>query len=157
MLDLRRIAIHEAGHTVMAHIQGKICDGVSIISGNGACGWSRYTPRCTNDCYEIQELEKCGLIATAGFAAEMVAFKDADCRGSSQDFDEATNYSIRMYGTIDGRGTQNTKWIEKGKELLRDNWALVKLIETALTEHRELTGEQVEALFAAYKSNEHVP
>lgn len=152
MLELRRIAIHEAGHTVMAYLQGKTSKGVSITPVNGARGWSRYTPICTGECNDIEELRKCALIATAGVAAENVAFKYADTSGSIQDiYEEATSYSIRMFGTAIAPAKKNDEWIQIGQELLRDNWHLVELIAGQLIEHRQLTGEQVESLFAVHR------
>jgi ATP-dependent Zn protease len=151
MLEFPRIAIHEAGHTVMAYLQGKISEGVSIISGNGALGWSRYTPICTRECNDIEELQKCALIAMAGFAAEKVAFTDADLRGATNDLSEAASYSNRMFGTAVSPATKNDEWTKVGQELLRDNWDLVELIAGQLIEYRELTGEQVESLFIAHR------
>ena len=151
MLELRRIAIHEAGHTVMAYLQGKTSKGVSITPGNGARGWSRYTPVCTRDCGDMPELEKCALIAMAGFAAEKVAFKYGDLLGAQHDLMEAMSYSIRMFGMSVVPATQNEEWTEKGQALLRDNWDLVELIATRLKEHRELTGEQVESILSMHK------
>ncbi|QSO55472.1 hypothetical protein JZ785_27660 (plasmid) [Alicyclobacillus curvatus] len=145
MLELRRIAIHEAGHTVMAYLQGKKSDGVSIVSGNGALGWSRYTPICT-ECSDIEELQKCALIAMAGFAAEKVAFTDADLCGATNDLSEAASYSNRMFGTAVSPATKNDEWTKVGQELLRDSWDLVELIADQLIEYRELTGERVESL-----------
>jgi ATP-dependent Zn protease len=102
--DLRRVAVHEAGHAITAHLQGFKVASMELMAGflpNGAWsgGHTRTIPPVT--IIETETLLRSELaVLLGGHAAEHVTFGDrsAGAGGTAQggDLHEATKLAIRL-------------------------------------------------------------
>jgi cell division protease FtsH len=92
-----RVAVHEAGHTVVAHVTegSEPPDRVSIIPRGMALGVTHQTPGADRHLMTRKELEARLRVFMGGYAAERLALGDVST-GAENDLKEATKLASKM-------------------------------------------------------------
>ena len=170
--EKRRVAVHEAGHAVVAHFC-EHCEPlhrVTIIPRGMALGTTQHTPAADRHLMTQPEIDARLRSLMGGYAAERVVFGDV-CSGAANDLQQATELGFKMvahFGMSDKIGPvffeHRTEHPFLGQVLATEGGtsdATVHLIEqevrnvlasalkgaiSAITEHRSQLDRLVDAL-----------
>ncbi len=105
--ERERIAVHEAGHAIMAQVLG--CgrvEKVTILSRGAALGVTLVTQTEDKHLHLKSELEHRIQMLLGGRAAELITYDDASS-GASSDLKEASRLALSMVATL-GLGDNGT-------------------------------------------------
>ncbi|MDB5888488.1 MAG: cell division protein [Rhodocyclales bacterium] len=105
--ERERIAVHEAGHAIMAQVLG--CgqvEKVTILSRGAALGVTLVTQKEDKHLHLKSELEHRIQMLLGGRAAELITYNDASS-GASSDLKEASKLALSMVATL-GLGDNGT-------------------------------------------------
>lgn len=159
--ELRRTAVHEAGHAVAAFKVGMRTKALSIVADGESLGHHRPHPYFAGVNPELdgsprvqRRLENAALVYLAGAAAERrfspKGFRHA---GSSGDRHQA----IELLSYLTGSNEELEAYLRlvdvRARQLVADplNWFLINGLAARLLERQELTGDEVlRAIRAAY-------
>lgn len=161
-IDLNRIAIHEAGHAVVAHVLGLPLPEMVQVTTNGGeyigTGDAPSTKSSAEDCIAV---------TLAGRAAEDICLGDVS-NGANSDLAHATELAFKIrhqwglkpdnllslhpkrqrdldsygqFGTLINRDL--LAQYDRAKTIVLDNQALVERVAEALLKHRELDGQDL--------------
>ncbi|HEX5125271.1 MAG TPA: AAA family ATPase [Rhodocyclaceae bacterium] len=105
--ERERIAVHEAGHAIMAQVLnvGRV-EKVTILSRGGALGVTLVTQTQDKHLHLKSELENRIQMLLGGRAAELITYNDASS-GASSDLKEASRLALSMVATL-GLGDNGT-------------------------------------------------
>jgi hypothetical protein len=136
-LMARRIAYHEAGHAVVAHVYGRELVSISLDEGQTVVrderseailnGTDPVSP--SDEAHVLQSIK----IALAGHLGEIVGLGDAHPASASKDIKKASAMLKRLRGRVPtGLGLQD----EVQAELIGKRDVLVRVAEALLAERR---------------------
>ena len=164
--EMKRIAIHEAGHALMAEIArpGSVAI-VQVVARGGTLGHVRHTPPDDRYVYERDWLESDIAILLAGAVAEELV-TGGRSSGSANDFEQAVSMARRIVfmglssiGVVDRQSTSPERINQAVNELLksqelrahraldRHQAPLTKTV-AVLLEQEKMGGEQLRRLLA---------
>ncbi len=161
--ELRAVALHEAGHAVVAMALGQSVEAVSIVSEGRMGGFMKsVTPSSfpTRD-----ELETLVTILLGGRATDMIYGKGAHA-GAEHDLAAATGLlakgmgDLGLYGTLTRTGPSSAlqqindgvepvlqQMLRRALKIVRDEQAALLALTDALLQHRILDGNAVATLY----------
>jgi cell division protease FtsH len=98
--ERERIAVHEAGHAIVAQVMnvGRV-EKVTILSRGGALGVTLVTQSDDKQLHLKSELQNRIQMLLAGRAAELITYNDASS-GASNDLKEASRLALSMAATL---------------------------------------------------------
>jgi ATP-dependent Zn protease len=154
-LDPRSIAIHEAGHAVVAHRLGERVIEMLISESGGA---TRLRPLTAS--MRRARIERVATVFLAGDIALAIYQGLTSLRFASSgeilgDMTRATALVGRIHGITEPEVTELLKdMAERAGKVLnsRENWALVERLTDELLTKRSLTGREVAAIVPLSKS-----
>jgi ATP-dependent Zn protease len=140
MADVKSIAYHESGHTIIALTQGCIVHAVAITP---RCGDQRLGElRVTFSKNKIRAATQATMVPLGGTIAQLKACPDSP-RGEDIDlqiaYDAAAYLASNPRRFIELMRFRTTKIIER-------NWRAVEVVAAALLARRRLTGKDIAAL-----------
>ncbi len=150
----RAVAFHEAGHAVPARSFGLSVRGVSIRASASEGGFCHYAPGPSWGSLpeaKREEIEAHAIVELAGPIAERLACETLNLVPSDESWQRhqasAAALVLRITGTS-GRELENyVAWLgDRAAACVAEHWGEVVLVAEALLVHRELDGEQVDAL-----------
>lgn len=105
--ERERIAVHEAGHAIVAHVMnvGRV-EKVTILARGGALGVTLVTQAEDKRLHLKSELQNRIQMLLAGRAAELITYDDASS-GATSDLKEASKLALTMVATL-GLGDAGT-------------------------------------------------
>lgn len=143
-IDERRIAVHEAGHVVVAYTEDVIIQRVTVDAEEAEEGfggvWYPKPEEVTED-----ELLSRGRVAWAGSVAESLVF----------DFAHQTSWKsdvMKVFELVDEHGQQagllyvGEDEKEAARQVLRSNRSALDEVTRLLLRHRTVDGEQLTAI-----------
>jgi hypothetical protein len=138
-----RLAVHKAGHAIVAHTLGQTVLGVGIepgILGEVLVEWTRETDDRLRDRITF---------SVASFVAELLVFGIG--RPGRDDWDRVNRDAFEQ-GRCKGRRTDCVALVKAGEpraaEILQRNEAVLRRLALELMEHRELEGEPLQTILA---------
>jgi cell division protease FtsH len=137
--ERERIAVHEAGHAIMAQVLG--CgqvEKVTILSRGQALGVTLVTQKEDKHLHLKSELEHRIQMLLGGRAAELITYNDASS-GASSDLKEASRLALSMVATL-GLGDNGTLFSLEALTSLNirpDTTVVVAEAEAVLTTQNE--------------------
>lgn len=164
--EIEAVAIHEAGHAVVAHALGHAVESVSIIAGKGTGGYTAVSQ--PTSFLNRGEIEDQATVYLGGRAADMLVGKKGAHTGAAHDLEMATSLLSRAYGawglydslhharSDDPEIARNVVGhlgtiLVRAKVLVKRNRAQVVSLAQALIEKRLLQREEIEAVWRAAK------
>ena len=134
--EVKRVAVHEGGHAVVAALLGAgVLEEITILPRGGALGFALITKPQDKHLYRETELEKELMVLLGGRNAELLMYGEASS-GAAQDLQEASRISLDMVSRFgfnkDGNlfslaalppqyaGLQMTNAIEQSNQLLKE-------------------------------------
>jgi cell division protease FtsH len=98
--ERERVAVHEAGHAIVAQVMnvGRV-EKVTILSRGGALGVTLVTQSEDKQLHLKSELQNRIQMLLAGRAAELITFNDASS-GAASDLKEASRLALSMVATL---------------------------------------------------------
>jgi cell division protease FtsH len=178
--ERERIAVHEAGHAIMAQVLncGRV-EKVTILSRGQALGVTLVTQTEDKHLHLKSELEHRIQMLLGGRAAELITYNDASS-GASSDLKEASRLALSMVATL-GLGDNGTLFSlealaalnitpdttivvaeaeavlttqnERCLETLRELEGALKHLTAQLLEHETIDGEEVARAVAAARAS----
>jgi len=170
--DLKRVAVHEAGHAIVGEtLRPGTVSSITISPRGGALGYVRNSPRDEQYIFERRQIEEEIAILIAGAIAEEV-FSGSRSTGSSEDFERAVHLARRIilagmspYGIVDpqtissemmSRGVNN---IVGGQErrvrsILARYGSLLERVSAALLEKERLSGDELRLMMGRAEARE---
>ncbi|MEC5388119.1 AAA family ATPase [Uliginosibacterium sp. H3] len=151
--ERERIAVHEAGHAIMAQVLG--CgqvEKVTILSRGQALGVTLVTQKEDKHLHLKSELEHRIQMLLGGRAAELITYDDASS-GASSDLKEASRLALSMVATL-GLGDNGTLFSLEALAALNiapDTKIVVAEAEAVLTTQNERCLETLRKLEGALK------
>lgn len=150
MNDIKRTAIHEAAHAVVARLFNIPVDTVTIVPTDDSWGHMRWIPPDGFDPDEedhIETVHRTIMVKLAGPASEEIAFGQSG-DGCGHDFDTAVDIACYITGNDEElQRIYDEKW-EQTKQLLSEHWSTVEALAEQLLIHKTLDGNQVHQLMA---------
>lgn len=149
-----RIAIHEAGHAVMAYLCRRRVGAVSAVPHGEVLGqleyggFTRFPMSWLDDARARRKLENEIMIALAGLAAEYVQPGIVDHAGAAADLARALEIAMPATSGPE-EATAFINWLfVRARNRLRDKAChrATRALAVALTRHGSLTGPEVRAL-----------
>jgi len=150
----QRIAIHEAGHAVMAYLCGRRIGAMSAVRHGEILGeleyrgFTSFPARPLDDARARRKLETEIMIALAGLAAEYLHRGPVDRRGAATDLQRAL--SIAQAATADPEeATAFVNWLfvrARNRLCVPACARAVKALAVELARQGSLTGAEVRAL-----------
>jgi ATP-dependent Zn protease len=140
MTDVKSIAYHESGHTIIALTQGCVVRTVAITP---RCGERRLgETRITFSKDKLRAAMQATMVPLGGTIAQLKACPDSP-RGENIDLQIA--YDAAAYLASNPR-----RFIElmqlRTRKLIDLHWRSVEAVSAALLKHGKLTGEEIDAL-----------
>lgn len=135
-VGLMDIAVHEAGHSVLAYRFNLYCDEVSIEPRNGILGFSVSEGEWSDGSLDDEQI----IVLFAGFSAEQIFDPTADIRVSASDIEKAE--ALLNLSKPSDRKDREKRLRERTIKLLRENWKAVTAVAEALVEHRTLIWQE---------------
>jgi hypothetical protein len=149
MIDRERLAYHEAGHAVVAHILGMRITGVSIKRTEDGPGRTLYDLP-DEEVADPGHLLRCAQICQAGIAAESMKYGDRieGLWGKGREYDWVDDMVF-----IEKHIDQTPKKRESARELrnslrkktvnsLCQHWLAVEALVSALLKYEDVTGDE---------------
>ena len=142
--NLKKTAIHEAGHAVVALRLDHIFGATTIIADHDLGSWGSTEFKELSDSYTEETASEHVMILSAGYAA-LVAdgwAKDVAANGAEDDFQRAE-------ATINGFGLKPLScWLQETVEFLstEENKRAVQFVAERLLQHWELDKEFIQVL-----------
>jgi len=133
-------AYHEAGHAVVALIQGRDVHRVSILPNKsrlGQCDLKKGTTRAAKDWLETEVL-----ILLAGAAAEGRISGQYCWKGAARDLRQVRALTLSRAGSEHQAERLERRYLEKVESLLSaaENWLAVELLAADLIQRRTISG-----------------
>lgn len=168
--DLRRTAIHEAGHAVVAAALGAMPSYVTIVSRSNYSGYITYSEEGKTT-YTLREMQDKICIAMAGRASEMLEFgKDGITSGAGSDLRTATRTARQMICSY-GMDDETLMWIpsdqyadlpavrrkikkiirgqlDRAKQIIAEEQKKIRAVVNALLYRNSLSGEQLQKILS---------
>ena len=159
--ELRRTAIHEAGHAVTGRMLSLVCGTASIVHGETTmtCGFSVTEPPLVIEDAWFTRGKHRGVRATlsilhgqimtnmAGREAEIIAFGEQDVGADRDDMLEIDRLANYAGGTATIFSHAHLERLRlKVRPLLRRHWHEVVAVAEALLIKKTLTGPQIDAI-----------
>jgi len=150
----RRIAIHEAGHAVMAYLCGRRVGEITAIPHGEILGqveyrgFTAFPARSLDDARARRKLETEIMIALGGLAAEYLHPGRVDHPGAATDLQRALQIALAALEDPD-EATAFINWLfVRTRNRLRDPACMraIKALTADLVRHGSLTGHEVHAL-----------
>jgi len=143
-IDDRRIAVHEAGHVVVAFVEGVPVQGVTLDSEEAEQGFGGVWFPSVTDLTEEDLLSR-GRVAWAGSVAESIVFDSALQTSWRSDV-------MLVFELADDHGqhigpryvTEDVK--EAAHQVLEANRTALDEVTDLLLEHRTMDGEQLNSI-----------
>lgn len=152
--ERERIAVHEAGHAIMAYVLGcGLVEKVTILSRGAALGVTLVTQQEDKHLHLKSELEHRIQMLLGGRAAELITYNDASS-GASSDLKEASRLALSMVATL-GLGDKGTLFSLEALTALSikpDTTLVVAEAEAILALQNERCLDTLRELGAALKS-----
>ena len=180
--ERHRIAVHEAGHALLAELCGRRVNVASILRRSDALGLVSHVDSEERHLYTPQQAMKLIHIALGGMVAEELEFGEASS-GISSDLAAATTIAAQLVGSMGAGGSRLSleaasvpgaaNLVAKvlgdkasrasaeriiddaetaARELMTQHRAALLAIATALHEQDELSGDEVRAIVAEHAS-----
>ncbi|HEY5873912.1 MAG TPA: AAA family ATPase [Ilumatobacteraceae bacterium] len=180
--ERRRIAVHEAGHALLAELCGRRVNVASILRRSDALGLVSHVDSEERHLFTPQQAMKLIHIALGGMVAEELEFGEASS-GISSDLAAATTIAAQLVGSMGAGGSRLSleaasvpgaaNLVAKvlgdeasraaaeriihdaetaARELMTEHRAALLAIATALHEQDELSGDEVRAIVAEHAS-----
>lgn len=176
--ELRHVAIHEAGHAVVAHVLGYRVETVTIQGEGNAGGWTDVRLPSVSDRGLIEARVK---ILLAGRAANTSFGATADT-GATADLAEATrllaaarlsfgladslvfrcspehalDMVARDHSLADAIGQELTRLMISTKRIIFDNRAVIAKVAESLLDRMVLDGQELDALMSLPRGQEYL-
>jgi len=150
----QRIAIHEAGHAVMAYLCGRRVGEVTAVPHGEILGhveyrgFASFPARSLDDARARRKLETEIMIALAGLAAEYLNPGPVDHPGAAADLQRALQIALFALADPD-EATAFINWLfVRTRNRLRDPACkrAIKALTADLVRHGSLTGQEVRSL-----------
>lgn len=175
--DSKLVAIHEAGHALVAVYEGIPVQSVTIIGTTTGAGGLTMMDPSNKSYFRKSDYEKQIRISYGGRAAEQLAFgSDMITTGASADIRQATNlieYASVNFGfnLADSKShapvvyknlSQNNlekaanKYYAETVEILKANIEALKAVATELLHSGTITGERVKQIFDSHQAKDMV-
>ena len=97
--ERRRIATHEAGHAVAAHLVGRSISVVSVLRRSGSLGLVAHTDEVERSVHTAADARALVQIALAGMVAEQMEY-GGHSSGVAADLEAATNVAAQVVGAL---------------------------------------------------------
>ena len=177
--QLKRVARHEAGHTLLYYASGETPSYVTVVARSDHGGYMQHGDNEGKAIYTKEELLSRIRTSLGGRAAEIVYYgeKDGISTGASGDLEAATNTAYGMicsYGMDErfGLAAVNRRTAENGAltesvvgkvnsilaeemknaiRIISENKEAVDALVNQLIARDHLTGEEIKALLSAYE------
>lgn len=144
--DLYRVAIHEAGHAVMARLLGRGIEFVTIVPDDDALGRVQHSlARLPTEALGRHARETWAMIALAGPLAEAV-HEDKEFDTQDEEFALALELTMSMSASADEAVTYVVWLLERARTVLLSLWGLVVYFADELLKHRTVRSAEVHAL-----------
>jgi hypothetical protein len=150
--SLERVAFHEAGHAVVAHLLRRKLTRVSIVPseeflgfvGTGPLGTS-FDPELDMNGRARRVIEREAQIFLAGNAAESVLVGHQVRHGMHHDFEQVVQYLSYVTGTPEeGSAYADWLWVRtRNMVKMPANWNLITALSGRLLDRREMQGREV--------------
>jgi len=164
--ELKRVALHEAGHAVAGELvaPGSV-SSVTISPRGAALGYTRNTPEDDLYLYPREKIEEDIVILLAGAVAEEIHYGSRST-GSASDFDRAVSLARRIVlmgmsplGVVDADtipsrslnravGSILVEQEKKAREILEPRHSMLIHLAGVLTEHERVSGEDIRAVLS---------
>lgn len=161
--EIRAVALHEAGHAVVAWALGIGVDAVSIVSHGSAGGITKIANASSFP--NREELEETVTVLLAGRAADLVVGTKGAHSGAAIDLDVATSlllrgrYHLGLYETLaysqsDGKdafeqvNSDLERLLERAVSVVTNHRAAVLALADVLVERRLLDRAQIEGIIS---------
>jgi ATP-dependent Zn protease len=102
--ERRRVAVHEAGHALLAALTGRDIKVASILRRSGALGLVAHSDSEERNLHTTSELTDLIVVALAGRAAEIQEFGEASS-GIASDLAAATTMAAQLVGQLGAHDT----------------------------------------------------
>lgn len=153
---LRRTAIHEAGHAVVAWAVGSRIHGATITPGEDHLGQVRHMPK-VKDATLHGDVDRAQIrlghqikIAYAGALAVKRAYPHSRWRaGADNDFHNAAGDVLRVYEDAPRQIAWTRLLTLDTEALLERNWHAVEAVADVLVKRKTMSGAEVKAVIVA--------
>jgi ATP-dependent Zn protease len=142
MTELRRTAIHEAGHAAIALCLGILFETLSVKPDGDALGHVMVSDDYRD--HDRGDAMKFAIFALAGCVAEAISGYDLDgaVDGATHDYRDVDDALRRAFKTDGECARRRSRAYSKTIKLLDKNWALVENLAAALVEKETLTFDE---------------
>jgi hypothetical protein len=149
-LDLYGVAIHEAGHAVMARVLGRGIELVTIVPDSDALGRVKHpVTRLPPEALGRHARETWSMIALAGPLAEAL-HNGAEIDTQDEELALALELTMSMSANADEAVAYVVWLVERTKTLLLSLWGLVLFFADELLVHRTVRAREVHVLIDAH-------
>jgi len=148
--DLYRVAVHEAGHAVMARVLGRGIELVTIVPDDDALGRVQHSlARLPPEELGRHARETWGMIALAGPLAEAL-HDDRELDTQDEELALALELTMSMSASADEAVAYVVWLVERARTLLVSLWGLVLFFADELLKHGTVRAGEVHALIDAH-------
>lgn len=143
-IDERRVAVHEAGHVVVAYLENVVVQRVTIDLEQAEKGFGGVwypTPKEMNE----DDLLSRGRVAWAGSVAESIVFDSALKTSWASDV-KSVYELVSEYGRHCGPRYVGERAKETARQELETNRSALDEVTRLLLRHRTIDGEQLTAI-----------
>lgn len=148
--DLYRVAVHEAGHAVMARVLGRGIELVTIVPDEEALGRVQHSvARLPPEALGRQARETWGMIALAGPLAEAL-HEGTELDTQDEELALALELTMSLSASADEAVAYVVWLLERAKTLLLSLWGLVIYFADELLKHGTVRSHEVHALIDSH-------